>query len=59
MNYAEMSTELLQERYERLVTDRRSAIARDAPPDDVVSVSNECTRVRRELDRRAGRSVAG
>ncbi|MBM7417028.1 MULTISPECIES: hypothetical protein [Nocardiaceae] len=54
-----MSTVLLQERYERLVTDRRSAIARDAPPDDVVSVSNECTRVRRELDRRAGRSVAG
>ncbi|MDQ1203196.1 hypothetical protein [Rhodococcus sp. SORGH_AS_0303] len=52
MNYAEMSSELLVELYERLQRDRRSAVARNAPSDEVISVSNACTRVRRELDRR-------
>lgn len=52
MNYAEMSSEQLGERYDRLTKERRSAIAHDAPADQVLSMENECTRVHNELRRR-------
>lgn len=43
MNCAEMSSELLVELYERLQRDRRTAVARNAPSDEVMSVSNAGT----------------
>ncbi|KZF02595.1 hypothetical protein A2J03_28570 [Rhodococcus sp. EPR-157] len=52
MNYAEMSSDQLGERYDRLTKERRSAIAHDAPADQVLSMENECTRVHNELRRR-------
>lgn len=42
MNYAEMSSGALNERYERLSKDRRTTIPRDATLDEVVPVSNGC-----------------
>lgn len=52
MNYAEMSSEQLGERYDRLTKEKRSAIAHYALAEQVLSMENECTRVHNELRRR-------